>query len=76
MSTAREERKPLTNQDEHTAMDGVYDARGARLTHSQTAKPLSKYQDTTAACQPTGVYGARGANDPDEKKSKERTHSG
>ena len=30
----------------HTAKDGVYGARGARLTHSQTATPGSEYSST------------------------------
>ena len=55
----------------HTAKDGVYGARGARLTHSQTATPekVSKAQDSRLGENEQ-------KDDPDKKKPKERTHSG
>ena len=37
MTTAREQRKALDKPRHHTAKDGVYGARGARLTHSQNS---------------------------------------
>ena len=51
----------------HTAKDGVYGARGARLTHSQTATLESEYASRL------GKYVQM--DDPDEKKPKERTYS-
>ena len=51
----------------HTAKDGVYGARGARLTHSQTATPESEYASRL------GKHVQM--DDPDEKKPKERTYS-
>ena len=57
----------------HTAKDGVYGARGARLTHSQTATLGSEYS-STAQVSRLGEH--KQMDDPDAKKSKERTHSG
>ena len=72
MTTAREERKPLTNQGT-TLQKTVYGARGARLTHSQTATPGSQYSSTA---QDSRLGEHEQMDDPDEKKPKERTHSG
>ena len=57
----------------HTAEDSVYGARGARLTHSQTATPGSEYSSTA---QDSRLGEHEQMDDPDEKKPKERTHSG
>ena len=51
----------------HTAKDGVYGARGARLTHSQAATPESEYASRLGKQVQM--------DDPDEKKPKERTNS-
>ena len=51
----------------HTAKDGGYGARGARLTHSQTATPESEYASRL------GKHVQM--DDLDEKKPKERTYS-
>ena len=56
----------------HTAKDGVYGARGARLTHSQTATPGSEYSSKE---QVSRLGKREKMDDPDEKKLKERTHS-
>ena len=65
-NSSSRQRKPLTNQGT-TAKDGVYGARGARLTHSQTATPESEYASRL------GKHVQM--DDPDEKKPKERTYS-
>ena len=56
----------------HTAKDGVYGARGARLTHSQTATPGSEYSSTV---QVSRLGEHEQMDDPDEKKLEERTYS-
>ena len=57
----------------HTAKDGVYGARGARLTLSRAGTMGSEY-GSTAQVSRLGEH--EQMDDPDEKKSKERTHSG
>ena len=79
MTTAREERKPLTNQGTTLRRRCVYGARGARLTHSQTATP-----EKVSTPQDSRLGKHEHVDDPDEKKPKradpqrveERTHSG
>ena len=71
MTTAKEERKPLTNQGTTLQRQCVYGARGARLTHSQTATP-----EKVSTAQDSRLGENEHMDDPDEKKPKERTHSG
>ena len=65
--------KPLTNQGTTLRRRCVYGARGARLTHSQTATPENQYSSTA---QDSRLGKHEQMDDPDEKKPKERTHSG
>ena len=55
--------KSLTNQGTTLRRRCVHGARGARLTHSQTATPESEHSSNEQM------------DDPDEKKPKERTYS-
>ena len=65
--------KPLTNQGTTLRRRCVYGARGARLTHSQTATPENQYSSTA---QDSRLGKHEQMDDPGEKKPKERTHSG
>ena len=65
--------KPLTNQGTTLRRRCVYGARGARLTHSQTATPENQYSSTA---QDSRLGENEQMDDPDEKKPEERTHSG
>ena len=55
----------------HTAKDGVCGARGARLTHSQTATP-----EKVSTLKTADWVNMNRMDDPDDKKPEERTHSG